>query len=861
MLALSLYESFFRHAPTGNCLLSPTPEAIILAVNDAFLVALLCNREDLLGRSLPDVLSGNPDDPTDSGAAAVRASIARVLAEGRTDALLTRRYPIPVRQPDGGIRYEERFWNAVNTPVFGEDGRPICIVHTAINVTAQVRIEAALRESEQRAREAARGAEAERRRLDAVLHTAPVGIVVADASGALVHVNAENRRLWGENHPVPRNVSEYGRWNAWWADGSARQGQPLAAEDWPMARALRGESSSHEIIEIETFDPTVKRRVALVSGAPIRDGDEIVGGIVVLNDISRRIAAERALKEVETALRLSEEQFRALVEHTAQAVWEADANGVIVADSPSWRAYTGQTVDEWLGYGWLDAIHPEDREYAERQWRDAVAARVYVDAEFRLQRARGGWHWTNVRAAPLFNPDGSLRKWVGMNIDISDRKAAEESTWRHANFDTLTGLPNRRLFRDRLEIETARALRRSDRLALLFVDLDRFKQINDLLGHDAGDLLLAEAARRIRRCVRETDTVARLGGDEFTVILPAPDHHDLAEQASQKILEALARPFALQEEVVHVSGSIGIAVFPDDAPNAEELLRKADQAMYAAKQAGKNQFSYFTAQMDERAHYRVRVIHGLRGALRARQLSVRYQPVVDLVDGSIVKAEALLRWHHPVLGEIGPSEFIPLAEEAGIISELGDWVFEQAAACAKTWSARLGRTFSVGVNKSPAQFMTKGCDRWLEHLHRLDVPAANITIEITEGLLLHASRHVADRLFEYRDAGIQVALDDFGTGYSSLAYLKKFDIDYLKIDQSFVRDIATDMQNRTIAESIVAMAHKLGLKVIAEGIETTDQKRTLADAGCDFGQGFLFAAPLPADEFETLLLGRQAASV
>jgi EAL domain-containing protein (putative c-di-GMP-specific phosphodiesterase class I) len=308
-----------------------------------------------------------------------------------------------------------------------------------------------------------------------------------------------------------------------------------------------------------------------------------------------------------------------------------------------------------------------------------------------------------------------------------------------------------------------------------------------------------------------------------------------------------------------MSGSIGVTIYPNDATTSEELIRKADQAMYAAKNAGKNQFSYFTYAMDEKAHLRLRMASELRSALPAGQLEVHYQPVLDLASGHLFKAEALLRWHHPRLGLVEPTSFIPLAEETGQINQIGTWVFKEAASRSLQWSERLGAGFQIGVNKSPIQFLSHNDDAdWLQHLRRLGLPGSSICIEITEGMLLHASSSVTDKLLEYRDAGIQVAIDDFGTGYSSMAYLKKFDIDYLKIDQSFVAEIATDEGSLTIAESIIVMAHKLGLKVIAEGIETEAQLALLKEAGCDYGQGFLFSPALPPQGFEALLIADRA---
>jgi len=435
-----------------------------------------------------------------------------------------------------------------------------------------------------------------------------------------------------------------------------------------------------------------------------------------------------------------------------------------------------------------------------------------------------------------------------------ERKRAEDMIWRQANYDAVTNLPNRRLFRDRLEQELRKTQRDGSVLALFFIDLDRFKEVNDTLGHDIGDLLLVEAAQRIRRCVRETDTVARIGGDEFTVILPQIDDIDRIEHVAEQIIEVLAESFPLGGEAVFVSASIGITLYPNDAEDAESLLKHADQAMYVAKNNGRNCFSYFTGQMQQHAQHRLLLIRDLRNALAGNQLHLYFQPIVDPRNGQIVKAEALIRWNHPERGLVDPMEFIPVAEEVGLINAIGNWVFHQAASWMKQWHEKNYSCSQVSVNRSPNQFILDDRqESWVAHLRWLGLPGRCICIEITEGSLLDARVEVMQSLLNFRDAGIQVAIDDFGTGYSSLSYLKKFDIDYLKIDRSFVRDLATDPNDLALSEAIVVMAHKLGLKVIAEGVETVEQSDMLMAANCDYAQGFLYARPMPAEEFDALL--------
>jgi diguanylate cyclase (GGDEF)-like protein/PAS domain S-box-containing protein len=576
------------------------------------------------------------------------------------------------------------------------------------------------------------------------------------------------------------------------------------------------------------------------------------GGI----DVPRESATGR--QAAQEAGRPAADRFRLALEGSGDGVWDWDLQHDSVYYSPRWKEILGHADDE-IGSStveWEHRLHPQDRPAALAALDACLQGRKSsFSSEHRLRCRNGEWKWVQMRAA-VVERDAERRplRMTGTMSDISRRRMSEERVWQHANFDVLTNLPNRRLFRDRLEQEVKKAQRAGQQLGLLFIDLDRFKEVNDLLGHDAGDLLLTLAAQRLASCVRDSDTVARLGGDEFTVILPGLESLENVGKVATKILHALGQPFQLGNEVAYLSGSIGITIYPNDASSPEELIRNADQAMYGAKHAGRNQFRYFTRSMQEKAHARLRLAGELRGALAAGQLEVYYQPVVDMANGQIVKAEALLRWHHPALGAVDPGEFIPLAEESGLILEIGDWVFRQAAGCARRWSEQLGTVFQIGVNKSPVQFMTDVGIDWAGHLQTLGLAGSNIAVEITEGLLLNTSPNVAAKLLEYRDAGIQVALDDFGTGYSSMSYLKKFDIDYLKIDRSFVRDMASDESDRAIAESVIVMAHRLGLKVIAEGIETREQMELLAAAGCDFGQGYLYAPPCPPQEFERLLV-------
>ena len=432
--------------------------------------------------------------------------------------------------------------------------------------------------------------------------------------------------------------------------------------------------------------------------------------------------------------------------------------------------------------------------------------------------------------------------------------------WKKANFDGLSGLPNREMFRDRLAQEIKKSDRTHFPLALILIDLDQFKEVNDTLGHEIGDILLQEAALRIVDCVRTTDTVARLGGDEFTIVLPLLSHTSHTEDIAQKIISRLAEPFQLRGEIVYISASLGITLYPADATDIDVMIRNADQAMYVAKNNGRNRFCYFTASLQEAAQNRLRLTNDLRRALTENQFRVYFQPIVELSTGRVYKAEALLRWQHPVRGMVSPFEFIPLAEETGLIVEIGAWVRNESMAWCKRWNALNPCGFQISINKSPVEFMDKddsgNVARFIDDLHEQSLGGNNFAFEITEGLLLNASQRINDQLMALRDAGIQVSIDDFGTGYSSLSYLKKFDIDYLKIDQSFVRNLEHDPDDVTLCEAIIVMAHKLGLKVIAEGVETAQQRDILSQTDCDYVQGYLYSRPVPPEAFEKWLTDR-----
>ncbi len=458
-------------------------------------------------------------------------------------------------------------------------------------------------------------------------------------------------------------------------------------------------------------------------------------------------------------------------------------------------------------------------------------------------------------SAPIIDERKQLHGRFWSFRDITERKQAEEKIWVQANFDSLTELPNRFMLIDRLNYEIKKSHRTKKLVAVLFLDLDRFKEINDTMGHGMGDQLLIETARRLKHCIRDVDMVARLGGDEFTVILTDLDKAADIERVANSILSALSAPFKLGDKQAYISTSIGIALAPLNGDSSEQLLKHADQAMYSAKAQGRARFQYFTPSMHKHAIARVELINDLRQAISQQQLYLVYQPIVCLKKRRITKAEALIRWQHPVKGLIAPDDFIFLAEETGLIREIGEWVFKQAVKQAARWQ-EIDPDFQITVNTSPGQFHDNGIevDRWIERLKTNKLNGDSVVIEITENLLLGTDEKILDKLASFRKHGIQVSLDDFATGYSSLSYLKEFDIDYLKIDRSFVKHLAPGTKEFVLCQAIISIANQFGIQVIAEGIETPEQYQLLQDFNCDYGQGYYFSKPVKADEFEELLI-------
>jgi len=564
--------------------------------------------------------------------------------------------------------------------------------------------------------------------------------------------------------------------------------------------------------------------------------------ISTVQDITDRKLAEDALRE-------SERRYQVMADASPVGIFRCDRRSRCRYVNRRWREITGLTTAQAADEGWLSAVHPDEVEQATRLWQLAVAEGQVFRSECRFRRPRGVTTWVFVQAEPVYDQQQQLSGYIGSVTDITERKRSEEEIRRIAYYDALTRLPNRAFFLEQLRRNIESARRTGRRSALLFCDLDNFKDVNDSLGHDKGDLLLQGIAERLSGCIRKGDTLGRLGGDEFVLLLPKVDSSRDAVMVARKIKEQLALPFDLDGNEVYTSPSIGIAFYPDDGDSVTSLLKRADMAMYAAKARGRNRYQFFSEDMHQRAIDRMQLEAGLRQAVERQEFRLVYQPQYDLASGALVGVEALLRWQHPELGTVLPERFIGMAEETGLILPIGEWVLRTACAQARQW-VRAGRSdLRVAVNLSGRQFGEQGLvDLVRQVLTDVGLEARHLELEINESVLMHDAA-VARRTIEaLRADGVSLAIDDFGTGHASLVYLKQLPVHRLKISRDFVRDIATDARDAAIAEAIIGLGRRLGLQIVAEGVESAEQAAVLEGLGCPQVQGFHYDRPLPADE-------------
>jgi diguanylate cyclase (GGDEF)-like protein/PAS domain S-box-containing protein len=575
----------------------------------------------------------------------------------------------------------------------------------------------------------------------------------------------------------------------------------------------------------------------------VRDGEGDPTGVIgYLSDITERIASQETLR-----------LHARIFEHSDEGILITDADGDIVSVNRAFTRITGYTAEEAIGQ--TPRMLRSGRhgpEFYEEIWR-RIEVEGRWQGEIQDMRKDGEIYPNWVSLSAVRNRDGKVTHYFSIFSDITERKRAEERIHYLAYYDALTDLPNRALFYRLVDQALTEARRNRQHGALLFIDLNRFKPINDTLGHGVGDRLLQQIGKRLRETLRNEDVVARLGGDEFVVALFDIARRDHAGIVAQKLLAALDPPFMIDEHELRVGAAIGISVYPQDGFDTETLLRLADIAMYRAKQLGEDGYAFYSHEMNQRSLDRLKIENELRHAIVRDELLLHFQPKVDIYSGRIVGAEALVRWRHPERGMVPPGDFVPIAEESGLIVQISAWVLGAAVRQARAWQQAGLRPLRIAVNLSARDFSPALPERVVAVLEENGLAPEWLELEITESMLMHSAERVIGMMDELTGQGVGLSLDDFGTGYSSLSYLKRFPIDTLKIDRSFVDHIPADPNDCAIAGAIASMAKQLGHKVIAEGIETAEQLMFLRGIGCDEFQGYLFSPPVDAERFAAML--------
>ena len=665
----------------------------------------------------------------------------------------------------------------------------------------------------------------------AALEATSDGFLVVDTAGKPQTCNSRFIQMWGWGEITDLEAL------ARRLPFAARQlKQPRAYLERTRDIAARPEEDSYDLLEF------ANGRFVERYSSPQRADGKCVGRVWSLRDITH-------IRQAETDLQIQLRFTEMLIEGIPNPIYFQDRAGHFLGFNRAWENCFGPR-QPWHGKTVDDLLPPEVAAQVKEQEQALYQQGGTREFELAVPRHDGQMRNTIFHISTVTREDGSVAGLIGVITDITERKAAEERIRHLAQHDTLTGLPNRALLTDRIGQAIARASRLQLRVAVMFLDLDRFKTINDSLGHQAGDQLLLTTASRLTSCLREGDTVARLGGDEFVVVLPDVRENRNISSVASKILTELALPVSLEKQQLQVSGSIGVALFPEDGADAETLMRKADNAMYHAKAGGRNNFQLFTAEMNASVQHRLQLETSLRQALTRDQFTLHFQPQFDLNSGQIVSGEALIRWNHPHKGMVMPGDFIRLAEEIGLIVPLGDWVLRAVCRHNRLWQDQARPPLRIAINLSARQFSQNTLPETIARaLAETGLPPSSLELEITESEMMQRSDETLGALQELHDMGVSISVDDFGTGYSSLSYLKQLPIDRLKIDKSFVRDISTDPDDAAIVSAIIAMAHHLKLKVVAEGVETEEQLAFLRAHRCDEAQGFHLARPMASEEF------------
>jgi diguanylate cyclase (GGDEF)-like protein/PAS domain S-box-containing protein len=670
--------------------------------------------------------------------------------------------------------------------------------------------------------------------LRTIVDTSPQAIYSFDRQGQVTFWSPAAERMFG------------------WANGEVI-GQLLpiipAEERQAFEEFLRGAFKGEpigtvELIRIRKDGSSIHIKAAT---APLIDSaGNVVGVMAVAEDVTQR-------KHAEEALRANEEQFRIITEHVSDLIAMVDTSGRRIYNSPSYQALFGDNVLV-PGSDSFEQIHPDDRADVVSIFNETVATGIGRPARFRFRLKDGSVRYVESSGSVVRDSEGRPYRVVIVSRDITDRFGTEQQLRHLAHHDMLTGLPNRALLLDRLEHALTRSKRASEQLAVMFIDLDNFKDVNDVLGHEAGDNVLRIATERLRACLRGTDTLARQGGDEFIVLLEDICSLSDVGLVAQKIVETLLRPISIGKHNLQLGASVGISLYPSHGVTMEELLKRADAAMYHAKAQGKNRYEVFTAELDQALLTRHKLKQELEQALERREFIIRYQPRVSLITGQITVVEALLRWNHPERGLLSPMQFLSLAEETGLIVTLSEWVLREACRQTKQWHDVGCLPIKIAVNVSGRQFRQKDfTDVTASALAVSGLPSRYLEMELTENVMMYRLETSETVFAKLREMGVAITIDDFGTGYSSLSYLKRFQVDAIKIDKSFVRDVVFDKNDAAIVKAILALAKSLDIAVIAEGIETVDQANLLTNLGCDEAQGYFFYEPMPADALERVL--------
>ena len=557
------------------------------------------------------------------------------------------------------------------------------------------------------------------------------------------------------------------------------------------------------------------------------------------------------------SLKASEERFRKLTALSPVGIFQVDPNQNLQYVNQRWRDIHGLTNDHPDLQDWFEMIHPKDLVNIQEAWNRLVLDQDSIALELRLVRSDMTYTWTHLMASALHDQDGQLLGYLGAISDISELKAAQVQMETLAFFDPLTGLANRRLFKNRLVTSVKGAIRSGKSMALMFLDMDQFKRVNDTLGHDAGDVLLKEVSNRLSNTVRENDTVSRIGGDEFTILLTDISSVQDVRAVADKILKAMAKPIRVKGQDILTSVSIGITMTPDDSTDTNVLMKNADLAMYSAKEQGRNNYQFFSEDMNHSILEHLAIEKEITEAIERNQFTLFFQPKISLFDYRTTGVETLIRWQHPDKGIITPDSFIPVAEETGQIIDIGNWVLEQACRQISSLIRKniMPADAKVAVNLSAKQFTDP---KLAEHIRNVleitGIPPRCLELEITESTLMDDVEAAISIMQEIKTTGVSIAIDDFGTGYSSLPYIKRFPIDVLKVDRSFVMDIPDDKNDMAITAAVIAMAHKLDLNVVAEGVESDEQLQYLRLNNCDEGQGYLFSRPLSLAQLHQYLV-------